>query len=261
MIKKILKEFSIPIISGVVVLASFLLFSAWTDYDVEWSPEYRFLSVMDFGAYPLNDSTAFGGAASIMTGLAADSLAAKSAGIGTPKLRQIGATGVVGWKVTTNDEISTLFPWPQNVDTRYNVALRTHWASIAGGVRTGVNFRYTTRAIALNGALGAGLHASVDSLSATSDTCAAPGTAVAIGATKWDTTGNALFRYYGGKFVKLGLKYIGTGNLVDSTFVTGVEIAFVPKNTLGAGYKSRVVNIPGPTILGQAKGSYLTRLP
>src|SRR3990167_10846889 len=108
MIKKILKEFSIPIISGVVVLASFLLVSALTDYDVEWSPEYRFLSVMDFGAYPLNDSTAFGGAASIMTALAADSLGAKSAGIGTPKLRQIGATGVVGWKMTTNDEISTL---------------------------------------------------------------------------------------------------------------------------------------------------------
>ena len=237
----------------VLMLGSIKLLVGWSDYDADWAPAKKHIPASAFSHVMSVGTTSAGGI---------DSSFVATNGATTAVIKELGTTSVAGFAMNVAEDIVTVFPWPEDIDTRFNVAVRTLWNSAA--TTQGPTFKYLIVDLAPGDALpqntGSSIHGtSVDSVSGTRDTTNG---AYKLGVTKWDTLTQATTKAYAGKVVVFGvqLQARATGATGGrEVTVTGVELAYVPRRTTGSRYRGSHMQVPGFTFLSQDKGAVLVK--
>lgn len=227
------------VISALLVIAVGLTVG-WRDYDADYT--YQTLWIP---ASSMEDSTQTSYMAS------------------GPVRRGVNNKQFGGFTMSTADSVAFLLT-PPRWDNRFGIAERVHWLLKGNSLAVGsIVWKAHMSDYEPNTAMGistGGTNSATITFTADSASAATAGVSRHY-VTKWDTITYSTVDDWDVNDMLLGAVELDADGDAssDDVVLLGLEIAYVPKLTNGPGVRTKRVEIPGPTVLGQAKGSFVTR--
>ena len=249
------------------------LLVAWRDNDADYQAKVKDLGVNDVNIAAYQDSSS---SAISVAGVSSWNKIARSAVGGTTggvsaQLRHLGTTttaqqAITGWVMNVGkSEVNITFPVPSDMDLTYGILAAVNWTSTTNAAIGSLRWKLTFNAIGAGSGSLANGNAGQDSITTSRDSTAARWR---WNQTKWDSLagGYATVNTWRDKVVTVTARLDSAGGYGDNTrtgndtiYFMGLRLAYVPKLSVGAGYRFKTLNVGGPTVLGQVKGNVITK--
>jgi len=205
-------------VGALMLVIAFVVMGAYRDHDIDWKPQHHFIPATDFHT-------------TITEGTPNTRVSANGGG----QQVELTTIGIDAVSMATGDFIATYRPFWPDVNRNYPLGMRVWWTSNSAATDGSIDWIVGLEEKGHGAALEA-ITGLADQITMDADAMS-EATALIVQHTNWDTlSSTAIGTYNHGTMMQISVELDDSGDAsADEVHFLGVEFAYVPNRTYGAG--------------------------